>query len=255
MSPILTLVALLVAAEDPACAAARAQYEALSVESALATAEERLKAGAERPLPCVEVSALSLLVSGRLEEARARLTELFEREPSRAILDPSLPPALRRTIEQIREEVRPLESRLSARWLIHESLRLDVALDGGLRDAQLVRYTGTFGPEEIQVSGELPLVGRGATGTIAVAADTDARTLRIRGQVVGKSGRVLHQLSAELLLPERPASKDKVIVEGGTPWWIWVVVGAVTIGAAVSVAVIAQPSLPDAKGTFGRGEL
>jgi hypothetical protein len=253
--PLIPLALLGAAADEAACTEARALYEALSIEPALALAESRLSQGPDRPLACVEVAALALMVSGRLDEARARLTELFERDPDHVLEDPSLPPALRRSIEQIRDEVRPLQSHLTARWLIHESLRLDVALEGGLRDATLVRYRAVVGPAGAELVGELPLVGRAATGTIAVGAEVEARTLRVSGQIVGRSGRVLHQLSSEMLLPERPATRDQVVVESGVPWWIWVVVGAVTIGAAVTVAVVAQPDLPDAKGTFGRGEL
>jgi hypothetical protein len=238
------------------CDAARAHYQALSLEAALTAAEAELQANRDRPLECLEVAALALIVEGRHEDAKARFTELFEREPDRVIEDPALPPAVRANIERIREDVRPMSARSSVRWLVHESLRLDVVLSGGLRDATSVRYTTRLGAAGPEMKAELPLVGRVATGTIAVGPDVDSRLLALSGQVIGRSGRVLHQFSSEMLLVGRPAAKTAVVVEDGIPWWTWVVVGGIAIGSAAAVLVIAQPSAPDPeRGALGRGSV
>lgn len=246
MVGVLTTVALVLAAQAPdGCAEARRQYEGLDLEAALRTAEETVAADPSRPLACLEVQALALIVLGRREESRGVLTELFERDPERRIEDASLAPSMQRFIEERRAELLPLRARVAARWIVYESLRLDVALDGGLRGASAVRYDVRFAPEGGSASGRVALEGRAATATIAVA-HADVRTVRVDGRVVDTLGREVHQFSSELLLPERP-SANEVVVEvdsGGTPWWVWALVGTAVVGSAVAVAVVAQPDVP-----------
>ncbi len=248
MVGVLTTVALVLAAQAAdGCASARRQYEGLELEAALRTAQETVAADTSRPLACLEVEALALIVLGRREESRGVLTELFERDPGRRIEDASLAPSMQRFIEQTRAELLPITARVSARWIVFESLRLDVALDGGLRGASAVRYDVHFAPEGGDAKGRVALEGRAATATIAVAR-ADVRTVRVNGRVVDDLGREVHQFSSELLLPERP-NANEVVVEvdsGGTPWWIWALVGTAVVGSAVAVAVVAQPDVPAA---------
>lgn len=255
MVGVLTTVALVLVGQTPdGCAAARAQYEALDVEAALNAAQAVVENDPARPLACLEVEALALLVLGRREEARAVLTEMFERDPRRPIEDKSLAPSVQRFIEEIREQLLPLRARVAARWIVHESLRLDVALDGGLRGADEVRYDAHFGPEGGFTSGRIQLAGRAATATVTVPS-MDVRTVRVDGRVVDRLGREVHQFSSELLLPTRPNAKGVVVeVDSGPAWWVWALVGTAVVGSAVAVAFVAQPDLPSADGTLGRAE-
>lgn len=244
--------------ERPAgpCETARHRYEALAFEEALGQAEAGL---AEDPgaVGCLEVEALVLLASGRPEEARAVLTTLFEVAPDHAVTDPSLSPSTRALIDQVREAVRPLSARVAARWIVHSSLRLDVRLEGGLRDAARVRYRARVEPAAHETSGEVALVGPAATATVAVPRRIEASTLLVDGEVVDAAGRRVIPFSSQLLLPERPPEEGvvEVVEEGGAPWWLWVALGVVAVGGAVTAVVVAQPDEPDATGTLGRTRL
>jgi hypothetical protein len=123
-----------------ACAHARAEYEELSFEEALQSAERELASDPDRPLACLEVKALVLIVLNRLDEGREVLKELFARQPDIPLEDPSLSPAQRENIESLRENLRPMSAKAKARWVSHDALRVDVLLSGGLRDAARVRY-------------------------------------------------------------------------------------------------------------------
>jgi hypothetical protein len=246
---------VLLSAIPAGCEKARAEYQSLALEEALQTAGDVLAADRLRPLACLEVKALVHLILNQDEDAKAALVEIFERSPDHEVDDPSLSPATREAIESIRESVRPLEARVSAGWIIHESLRMDLFLAGGLRDAARVRYRTEALPAEEVREGEVALLGRAATATITVSPLSDAERLRIDGQVLDRVGRVLHQFSSELALPVRPPSSAQVVEveKGGVPWPVWVaIVAAAVIGAGVTIGVVAQPSKPDADGTLGR---
>lgn len=254
---VLSTALLLVVAQTPSCADAEDQYRALDLEKALATAEQALAADPARPLPCLQTAALALLVLGRTEEARARLVELFERAPDHRIEDASLAPAMRELIEQTRASLAPLSARVTARWIVHESLRIDFALDGGLRGARSVRFETALAPQGGTMTGKVDLEGRAATATVAVPVRADAKTMTVNGRVVDDLGREVHQFSSQILLPERPANGAEVVeVSAGTPWWVWGLVGAAVVGSAVTVAVIAQPGTVDTPGqSLGRIEV
>jgi hypothetical protein len=248
---ILSLAGVLFAAgetvaplENP-CASARAQYEALALEEALQTASDGLVSG--RPLPCLEVKALVHLVLNQMEEAKATLVELFERAPDHRVEDPSLSPAMKEAIDEIQASLEPLAARVSARWLVHESLRIDVLLEGGLRDATKVRYRTEAAPASEVREGEVALAGRAATATVAVSAGAQVGQLRVSGQVLSREGRVLHQFSAEMLIPARPLANERVVeVDSGPVLWpLWVGLAAVIVGAGITVAILAPPDVPD----------
>jgi hypothetical protein len=256
VAPIIAFDLLaLIASVSTGCEEARAQYRALELEEALATASAVLVSDASRPLACLEVKALVHLILNQDEDAKAALVEIFERSPDHEVDDPSLSPGTRETISAIRESVRPLEAKVSASWIIHESLRMDVLLEGGLRDAARVRFRAEALPAGEVRQGEVMLLGRAATATVGIPGEAPADRLRVEGQVLDRMGRVLHPFSADLLLPARPASSSQVVeVErGGVPWPVWVaIVAAAVIGAGVTIGVVAQPGKPDADGTAGR---
>jgi hypothetical protein len=255
LSTALFLLASQAPTATPTCALAERQYQALDLDKALATAVAVLEHSPERPLECLEISALALLVLGRTEEAKGALVELFERAPDRSIRDESLAPATRALIEQTRAELVPLAARVTARWIVHESLRVDFALDGGLRGARSIRFDTTVGPGGETSSDKVDLEGRAATATVTVAAGVDAKTMAVAGRVTDALGREVHQFSSQILLPDRPDSSEQIVeVESGPAWWIWAVVGAVVVGSAVTVAVVAQPTLPEPAG-IGRAEV
>lgn len=236
------------------CAPARADWEALSFEEALAGASLVLERDPSRPLECLEVKALAAIVLGRGEVARIALGELFERAPDHPVHDPSLSPAQRADIEVIRESVRPLHATVRPRWLIHDALRVDVALQGGLRDASRVRLRVQLGPSEQPAMVELD--GRVATATVSVPASLDEARVRVTGQVLTALERVVHQFETELLLPPRPPPPEVVVVDGGgLPWFVWTGLGLVAAGASAVIVVLAQPDLPDASRTAGRVEV
>lgn len=88
-----SLVLALAAPLPTPCAVARAEYEGLSLDAALDHAELGLEQDPTRPLECLEVKGLALLVLGRTEEAMAVLAEIFRRDPDHSIVEPSLSPA------------------------------------------------------------------------------------------------------------------------------------------------------------------
>lgn len=264
---LLPIIALAWVAQTPgdapadACLVARHQYEALALEDALDTAERGLAAASAVPA-CLEVQALAQLALGRTEAARATLTTLFEVAPDHQVEDPSLAPSTRALIEGVREEVRPLSATVAGRWVVATALRLDVALEGGLRGARRVRFRGQVQPDAHPITGEVPLVGRAATATVTVPAGVRAETLSLSGEALDEAGRVVVPFSSQILLPGRPAPELVVVApppaeggEGGIPWWVWVAAGVVAAGAVGTAVVVSQPRLPNADGTVGRVEL
>jgi hypothetical protein len=239
-----------------ACKDARTAYESLSLERAVEMADSGLKG--DRPaLACYEVKALALLVLGQMDGARATLEALFSRDPDYKIEDPSLSPALKDAIQQVRENTRSLTAQVRARWVIRESLRLDVLLEGGLRDATKIRYAAETTPSPGRHSGEIRLFGRVATATIAVLTPDDVSKVKISGTVLNDADRVIAQFTRELPIPDRPLAPEpeKVIVEveggGGIGWPVWLAIGIGAVGAGVAIAILAQPHLPNTSGTVG----
>ncbi len=254
---IAPVLALLWAVPPNPCERAQQSYQSLSLEKALSLTKSELSRNTARPLLCLDVRARTLIVSGRLEEAREVLEELFERSADYEVHDPSFSPGLLATIQRIREEVRPLEVSVQARWLIHESLQLEVLLKGGLRGATRVRFKTEALPSHGRGSFALPLVGRAATATVAVATHEPISRLIVSGQVLDGVDRVVQQFSAQILLGARPKPKagERVIVEvqrGGVPWPVWVGIGVAAVASGVIIGILAQPDLPDTDGTIGR---
>ena len=256
------VLAVLAAAPPAAggCAKARSFYESLELDRAIEAAEIGLTRDPARPTACLEVKALALLVLGQLDDATATLQELFTRAPDYAIEDPSLSPAMLDSIEGVRRHVEALSATVRARWLIHESLRIDVVLTGGLRGASRVRFTAVVEPGDEVHHGEGPLVGRVATATVPVLQATEVHRLRVSGVVVTASGQVIHEFAADVPLVGRPDPREPetVIVtvdSGGVGWPVWAGIGAATVGAVVAIIVLSQPRLPDTAGTVGRVEV
>jgi hypothetical protein len=236
------LSALLVAVPD--CAEARNHYESLDLERAVEIAEAALDRGKERPLLCLEVRGLGLLVLGRPDEARESFVELFTKDPSYPIRDPSLSPSMTESIEAIRESVTPMSVSVRARWLVHESMRLDLFVEGGLRGARRVRYRTVTAPSEERYEGVIDLLGRSATATIAVTPGIDVARLSVSGSVLDARGRPLHEISSEILLSERPPPNEVLVESGGVGWPVWLGAGAAAIAATVAIVILAQPDLP-----------
>lgn len=248
------LAAILGAPPAGSCEEARAQYEDLSFEDALQTAERVLERDPDRPLACLEVKALVLIVLNRLDEGRAVLKELFTRAPDIALEDPSLSPVQRENIESLRESMRPMSAQARARWISYDSLRLDVLLFGGLRDASRVRYEVVPLPQGAVAAGELALGGRAATATVGIPADAEVDRIQLTGRVLNRTDLLLHQFTANLALSDRPLRPDPVVIESSStvPWLVWAGIGTAAIGAAIVIAILAQPRLPDTTGTLGR---
>lgn len=245
---MLSIIAAVLFATAPtgACEAARAEYESLSLESALEKAELELGANLDRPVECLEVKALALMVLGRSDEARSAFQDLFARDIDHVVSDRSLSPAQQQQIEEVREGVRPIRTSVKARWLVHDLLRLDVIVGGGLRGASGVRYELELRPEGAKQSGMVSLVGRIATATAAIPADANVATLVMSGRVIDAKDRTLHAFDTESILPPRPPPPERVGGdEGGIPWFVWAGIGASMIGGAVAIAILAQPGHPD----------
>ena len=248
--------ALLIGVAGPPvdCSQARNQYESLSLEVALETAEVILARDESRPLECLEVKALVQMVLGQIDESRAGFEELFARAPDHVVRDPSLPPAMRDAIEAIRENIRALSATVRARWLIHESMAIDMLLRGGLRDATKIRYQAELRPTGQIRQGELVLVGRTATATVSVPSSVEVAALHVTGSVIGARDGVLYEFSSDLLAPARPELSEKLIVttDSGIGWPVWAGIGAGVVGAVVAIVILSQPNLPEAKDTLGR---
>jgi hypothetical protein len=246
----------LLATASGACEGARSEYEALSLELALEKADAELSFSRERSIECLEVKALSLMLLGRSDEARVTLAELFSREIEHVISDRALAPAQRAAIEEARENVRPMRAAVKARWLVHDLLRLDVVLSGGLRDAAHVRYELELRPANRRSSGVVSFVGRVATATAAIPAGLEVSTLVVSGRVIDRHERTLHAFDNESLLPPRPPPPERVASDdGGPPWFVWAGIGAGVIGASVAIALLAQPGKPPCGMTAGCKEL
>jgi hypothetical protein len=253
---VVSIIAAVVlgAASTSACESARAEYEALSLESALDKAEAELAASREQPIDCLEVKALSLMVLGRLDEARAVFAELFARDVEHIIRDRSLSPAQLQAIEEIREKKRPISATVKARWLVHELLRLDVVLSGGIREASHVEYEIDLGEFDTKTRGVVPLVGRVATATASIPAEIEVGSLVMSGRVIDRGENLIHRFEKEMILPARPAPPPRVEGDdGGAPWFLWAAIGAGLIGATVAIAVLAQPRGPDCADGLGCG--
>lgn len=257
------IISLVLAAQAPGesmagpCTTARHAYEALDLDAALQRAELGLHgdAGAQQ---CLEVRGLVLLALGRTEEATATLSTLFEVSPDYAVDARGLAPSTRNLIEGIREEVRPLEVRVRPRWILRETLMIDMGLQGGLRGAARVRYRLKLGPVGLETRSELPLIGASVTATVHVPSALHASTLELTGEVLDEVGRRVTTFSSQQVLqqrpaPERPASSPAAPpeVSASLPWWLWVVAGAVVVGGAVTAVVLVSPDTPDASGTLG----
>lgn len=234
---------LLGTAPAGACESARAEYDTLSLEAALEHADAALAKSSDRPLECLEVKALSLMLLGRNDEARAALTELFRRDVAYLISDRSLAPAQQQLIEQARESARPMRATVNARWLGPEMLRLDVVLAGDLQNASDLRYTVVF-PNTTSTRGVVPLTGREAVVTAQIPLALALASVSISAQVIDPKEQVLYSFEHELLVPARPSAPLAGADEGGVPWLVWVGIGAGVIAASVAIAVLAQPSAP-----------
>jgi hypothetical protein len=250
--PASILAGLVLSVPAPGCARARALYESLDLEKAVEVAQT--EAAKNGDPACLEVKALALLVLGQMDGARAALEDLFAKAPDYAIDDPSLSPALKDTIRAVRESVRSLTASVRANWLIHESVRLDVLLDGGLRDATKVRYTAETSPAAERHSGEIRLLGRAATATVAVVTPAEVTKLHVSGAVLNDADRILARFDSELGLPGRPVAREEKVIEvdSGPGWPLWLGVALAAVGAAAAVVILAQPHLPDTGGTVGR---
>jgi|GEM_PF-2144436 len=260
------IIALALLAQAPSagmtelCTTARHEYEGLSLQQALGTAEAGLQQ-APGALACLEVQALVLLALDRTEDARAALGTLFEIAPEHVVRDDSLSPSTRAFIEQIRAEVRPLSASVTPRWIVRSSLRLDMRLEGGLRGAQRIRYQLQVGPTALEDAGEVQLLGPAATATVHVPVHIEARTLSVSGEVVDQVGRRVTNFSSQLLLPPRPLAAPTAATvsspesAGGVPWWLWAAAGVVVAAGAVSAGLLLRPDAPSADQTLGRVEL
>jgi hypothetical protein len=74
------------------------------------------------------------------------------------------------------------------------------------------------------------------------------------GRVLTEGDLLVHQFSTKIGLQDRPLPPEPLIVESnpGFPWLVWGGIGVAAIGAAVVIAILAQPRLPDSTGTIGR---
>lgn len=247
--PLMPALALVLAAVPDRCPEARNLYESLELERAIEAADRRLAQDPSRPLGCLEVRALGLLVLGRDDEARIAFAELFERAPEHPVRDPSLSPSMRRVIDAIREEVRPLDVQLRARWLSREALRLDVLLQGGLRGARSLRYRAAMAPRGESSEGRMELTGRTGSATIATGA-ADVSLLSIAVEVLDERERIVHRASREVLAGARPELAPSP-EDSGVSWPVWIGVGAAAIAATTAIVLLSQPDAP-APGRLGR---
>ncbi len=238
------------------CESARTLYKDLSFDKAQNEIDRWLKTP-ERPLDCLEVLGLMKLVSEQQEAATAAFTELFERAPDYTVQEASLTPTQEGLIARIKAQAQPLQVSVRARWLYHEAVRLSVQLKGGLRGAHKIRFRTQRIPEEVSLSaGEMSLIGRVGSATVAVPARVPMQRMRMSGQVLDRLGRSVHPFSAELLLVERPAPVQGAVViktqeRSSMPWYLWVVIGVASAGAiaaGVTAGVLAQPDLPNPEG-------
>ena len=234
----------------PSCDAARAQYESLAFDAALAALENA------PPSPdCFEVEALVKLALGRRSEAAAAFRTLFERAPDHRIDMRALAPGDRRFIETIRTEMEPLSVDVEADWIGPTALRLRMVMQGGLRSADRVRFETAVGPTV--AGGVVPLIGRVATTTLTVGVDAVADRMVVRVRAQTPNGRTVHESEVRRTLAARvPAPRARVATDtDGWPWWVWALGAAVVVGATVTTVVLVQPDSPDASGTSGGIEI
>jgi hypothetical protein len=236
--------------KDP-CADARSAYESLSLERAVEIADAALQKNPQL-LKCLEVKALALLVLGQGDTAKSALQELFTQSPDYKIDDPSLSPALHDTITQIREAVRPIQARVTVRWLIREEMRIDFVLEGGIRDATKIRYSVETDPTVERHSGEVTLLGRVGTATVAAGTKSEIQKARVSGSVLNDDNKLVTRFEKEVLVTDRPPAPSPDVADNGITWPIWVGIGLAVVGGAVAIAIFAQPRLPDTAGTSGR---
>ena len=175
--------------------------------------------------------------------------ELFSRDPERRVGDPSLSPATRAIIESIRDGARPLSADVKVRWLSYASLRVDILLQGGLRNATHVAWTSETRPHLEVRRGTVALAGRAATATVAVEVPRVDR-MSLVAEAREDTGRRVLSFTRDLVLPRRPAAPEPElrVVEvpaGGTSWWWWVALGAVVVGGALTAWAVASPGDPD----------
>ncbi len=238
-------------AAAPGCDAARAHYEALAFDEALVALDNAPPASG-----CFEVEALVKLALGRRAEAAVAFRSLFERDPDYRIDTRALAPGDRKFIATIRSELEPVSVEVKVDWRQRTALRVQMALQGGLRGAARIRFEAAVGPTV--AGGVVPLVGGVATTTLSIGADAvaDRMMLRVRAQTA--NGRTVHEYEVRRLLPPRPplaSSGASSADEGGWPWWVWTLGAVVVVGAAVTTVVLVQPESPDATGTAGGIEI
>ena len=238
-----------IVASSSTCAAARAHYEGLAFEAALAAT------AADTPLPpaCAEVRGLVLLALGRRGEAEAVFRRLFERHPRHPVDVRALAPSDRSFIDRVRAQAEPMALDVSAGWLVHTTVRLEVRVKGGLQGAARVRFEGSVAGSP--ASGVVDLVGRVATTTVTVAPGAFTEPLALMVTVEAGSGRKVYAQQVVRPLPARPPPPPIRTVQAesdGVPWWVWTLIGVGVVGAVVTTVVVVQPDDPDADGTLGR---
>ncbi len=229
------------AVTDSTCARARAAYDALQLEQALALVDRGLVEDPEHGAVCLEARSLTLLVLGRTPEARRALDALFAAYPSHELRDPSLSPAQSAELVAALERRRPPRLEARAAWLDVERLALAMRVERlppTVVELRLLQVAPLATPIE-----RLRLDARGgATATVTASLDDGRAPPRLDVVVALEDahGEPRGTLTASAELAPPPAR----LTSGGVAWYWWVGVALAVVGGGVALAVLAQPSAP-----------
>lgn len=249
------VLTLLITQVDP-CVDAQNHYKNLDIEKAVAIAAGASATSANALPLCLEVQALSHIVMGQVDRAIATLKTLFRYDPNYLIDDPTLSPSMRDVIASARSASAALKEQLSAAWISHHAIRLEIAFEGALPKKSRVRYTARFPQSGETQRAAVNLVGSVATATIVVLGEEELHTLEVNGIVRTSQGLTIHEFVKSVPLDFRPKLPVVRTEAWHQSWWFWTSVALAVVGGSTAATVYAvDKRTHDTSGTLGRMEI
>lgn len=271
---LVVLVVPVVHAQDPSVrqrvdrhlADGRQLYRDLDFTGCVSAMSEALAVPGAHPaqrLEAYEILGAAYVVLDQPQNAEQAFREMFRIDPYHVVREPSGSPKIEQFVEELRAQVVPDAA-------LDPTVRMEVTLPRATRvdsDTEVrVEVLGNVASASVLVRGddetewtriELERTSGGFEGVIPPRDDPGSLDLYVEGR--DAQGRVVAR-GAEPLLPlslqVRPAGgSDDDEVPLRRRWWLWTIVGAVVLGAAIGIGVGASGGDRAPAGTLNPGRV